>query len=84
MEERVPSNAATAWKVAKHDPQRAEGRPSHSPLQRNDWPLARVTRAQADSDGMVRRVDLVTVRGGSRRHYKRPVTETILLPSETQ
>ena len=51
---------------------------------RNDWPLARVTRAHTDSDGMVRRVDLVTVRGGSRRHYKRPVTETILLPSETQ
>ena len=51
---------------------------------RNDWPLARVTRVQADSDGMVRRVYLVTVRGDSRRHYKRPVTETILLPSETQ
>ena len=51
---------------------------------RNDWPLARVTRAHTDSDGMVRKVDLVTVREGSRRHYKRPVTETILLPSETQ
>ena len=46
--------------------------------------VTRVTRAQADSDGMVHRVDLVTVCGGSRRHFKRPVTETILLPSETQ
>ena len=42
---------------------------------RNDWHLARVTIAQADSDGMVHRVDLVTVRGGSRRHFKRPVAE---------
>ena len=41
---------------------------------RNDWPLARVTRAQVDSDGMMRRVDIVTVRGGSRRHYKRQRT----------
>ena len=51
---------------------------------RNDWPLSRVTRAQADSDGMVQGVDLVTVRGGSKRHFKRPITETILLKSENQ
>ena len=51
---------------------------------RNDWPLARVTRAQADSDGMVQGVDLVTVRGGSKRHFKQPITETILLKSENQ
>ena len=47
---------------------------SYSLPSRNDWPLARVTRAQVDSDGMMRRVDLVTVRGGSRRHYKRQRT----------
>ena len=51
---------------------------------RNDWPLARVTRGQADSDGMVQGVDLVTVRGGSKTHFKRPITETILLKTENQ
>ena len=87
MEGRVPSNTATSWKVTKHEPQRAEGRPSSSPLQRpprNDWPLARVTRVQADSEGMVQGVDLVTVRGGSKRHFKQPITDTILLKSENQ
>ena len=87
MEERVPSTLQPRrkWQNTTRNVQNGDLiilRCKDAP--RNDWPFARVTRAQADSDRMVRRVDLVTVRGGSRRHYKRPVTETILLPSETQ
>ena len=49
---------------------------------RNDWPLARITKAQADRDGKVRKVELVTTKEGSMKHYQRPVTETILLKAE--
>ncbi|XP_067056075.1 uncharacterized protein [Acropora muricata] len=49
---------------------------------RNNWPLARITKAQADQDGKVRKVELVTAKEGSMRHYQRPVTEAILLKAE--
>ena len=41
--------------------------------------LARITKAQADQDGKVCKVELVTAKEGSMRHYQRPVTEAMLL-----
>ena len=35
---------------------------------RNNWPLARITKAQADQDRNVRKVELVTAKEGSMRH----------------
>ena len=49
---------------------------------RNDWPLARVTKAQTDRDGKVRKVDLITTKEGSEKHYHRPITECILLKAD--
>ena len=49
---------------------------------RNDWPLARITSAQADRDGKVRKVDLVTTKDGCRKYFRRPITETILLNAD--
>ena len=49
---------------------------------RNDWPLGRITSAQADCDGKVRKVDLVTTKDGSRKYFRRPITETILLNAD--
>ncbi|KAK2549401.1 hypothetical protein P5673_030072 [Acropora cervicornis] len=49
---------------------------------RNDWALARITKAQADQDGKVRKVELVTAKEGCMRHYQRLVTEAILLKAE--
>lgn len=49
---------------------------------RNDWPLARVTKAQPDRDGKVRKVDLITAKKGSEKHYHRPITECILLKAD--
>ena len=46
---------------------------------RNKWPLARVTRAYPSNDCKVRQVDLVTVKNGVKKHYRRPVQEVILL-----
>ena len=51
---------------------------------RNEWPLARITKADPDHDGKVRSVDLVTAKEGARKHYRRPVTETIVLKTEDQ
>ncbi|KAL9974183.1 hypothetical protein ACROYT_G011194 [Oculina patagonica] len=49
---------------------------------RNDWPLARVAKAQPDRDGKVRKVDLITAKEGSEKHYHRPITECILLKAD--
>ena len=49
---------------------------------RNDWSLARITSAQADRDGKVRKVDLVTTKDGCQKYFRRPVTETILLNAD--
>ncbi|KAK3742103.1 hypothetical protein QZH41_020261, partial [Actinostola sp. cb2023] len=49
---------------------------------RNDWPLARVVKAQPGRDGKVREVDLETAKGGSKKLYRRPVTGVILLKTE--
>lgn len=46
---------------------------------RNEWPLARVTKAYQSVDGKVRKVELVTAKDGSKHTYTRPVTEVILL-----
>ncbi|KAK3740123.1 hypothetical protein QZH41_001270 [Actinostola sp. cb2023] len=51
---------------------------------RNDWPLARVVKAQPGRDGKVREVDLETAKGGSKKLYRRPVTGVILLKTEEQ
>lgn len=48
-------------------------------LVRNDWPLARVTKAFQSKDGKVRKVEVETARDGCKKRYVRPVTEIILL-----
>ena len=46
---------------------------------RNEWPLARVTKAYPSHDGKVHQVDLVTAKDGTKKHYRKPVKEVILL-----
>ena len=53
-------------------------------LAQNDWPLARVTKALPSADGKVRKMQLVTTKQGTRRHFTRPVTERILLRTEEE
>ena len=53
----------------------AEGR-------RNDWLVARITKAQVARCAEVRKVGMVTAKEGSMRHYQMPVTEAIMLKAE--
>ena len=46
---------------------------------RNEWPLARVSKAHKGTDGKVRKLDLVTSKDGVKHTYTRPVTEVVLL-----
>ena len=48
-------------------------------VERNIWPLARVTKAHESADGKVRKVELVTAKDGAKNAYTRPVNEVILL-----
>ncbi|KAK3706058.1 hypothetical protein QZH41_004150, partial [Actinostola sp. cb2023] len=59
-------------------------RKEYLPTLQNDWPLARVVKAQPGRDGKVREVDLETAKGGSKKLYRRPVTGVILLKTEEQ
>lgn len=49
---------------------------------RNDWPLARISKAMSSADGRVRKVEVTTAKNGSKQSYTRPVTEVILLKTE--
>ena len=42
-------------------------------VERNIWPLARVTKAHESADGKVRKVELVTAKDGAKNAYTRPV-----------
>ena len=44
--------------------------------------VARITSAQADPDGKVQKVDLVTTKDGYRKYFRRPIAETILLNAD--
>ena len=49
---------------------------------RNEWPLARISKAISSADGKVRKVEVTTAKNGSKQSYTRPVTEVILLKTE--
>jgi hypothetical protein len=49
---------------------------------RNEWPLARITKAFGSADGKVRKVELVTTKDGCRKTFLRPTVEVILLRTE--
>ena len=48
---------------------------------RNEWPIALVTQVFPSKDSKVRKIEVMTARGGSKRRYNRPVTEVVLIVS---
>lgn len=50
-------------------------------VKRNEWPMALVTKAIADSDGKVRKLELKVTKSGTAKTFLRPITEVILLMS---
>ena len=48
-------------------------------LPRCQWPLARVSEVHPSSDGRVRKADVTTCSGGTRRTYLRPISELTLI-----
>jgi hypothetical protein len=48
---------------------------------RNEWPIALVTQVFPSEDSKVRKIEVMTARGGSKRRYNRPVTEVVLIVS---
>ncbi|XP_067380596.1 uncharacterized protein [Channa argus] len=50
-------------------------------VQRNEWPMALISKAIPDSDGKVRKIELRTAKGGVAKTFVRPITEVIFLMS---
>ena len=50
-----------------------------SQVQRNDWPLALVTKTFPDKDGKVRKIELKVTKSGTVRTFLRPVSEIVVL-----
>ncbi|XP_067375320.1 uncharacterized protein [Channa argus] len=50
-------------------------------VQRNEWPMALISKAIPDSDGKVRKIELRTAKGGVAKTFLRPITEVIFLMS---
>ena len=48
-------------------------------LHRNDWPRGLVTKVFPADDGNIRKIEVTTARGETKRAYVRPVTEVVLL-----
>ncbi len=46
---------------------------------RNQWPLARVVNVMKSKDGKVRKVQLVTMVGGEKKHYERPIKDLVFI-----
>ena len=46
-------------------------------ITRNEWPIALVTKVFPSEDGRVRKIEVMTAKGGSKRRYSRPVTEVV-------
>ncbi len=46
---------------------------------RNQWPLARVVNVMKSKDGKVRNVQLVTMVGGEKKHYERPIKDLVFI-----
>ena len=46
---------------------------------RNFWPLCRITRVFPSVDNLVRKVELVTFKAGTKRIYVRPITQIVPL-----
>ena len=50
-------------------------------VERNQWPMALVTKTFPSSDGKVRKVELKVVRGETSKTFLRPITEVVVLMS---
>ena len=46
---------------------------------RNQWPLARIVNVMKSKDGKVRKVQLVTMVGGEKKHYERPIKDLVFI-----
>lgn len=51
---------------------------------RNEWPLGRIVKAIASSDSKVRKVIVKTLSQGVIKEYLRPITDVVLLMSQTK
>ncbi|XP_035808144.2 uncharacterized protein LOC118470918 [Amphiprion ocellaris] len=55
-----------------------------SQAHRNEWPMGLVVKAFPSSDKRVRKVEVRTVKDGTVKFFSRPVSEVVVLLSETQ
>lgn len=54
-----------------------------SQAHRNEWPVGLVTKALPSSDSKVRKVEVRIVRDGKAKVFLRPISEIVILLSET-
>lgn len=54
-----------------------------SQAHRNEWPMGLVVKVLPSSDNRVRKVEVRTVKDGTAKVFLRPVSETVVLLSET-
>lgn len=50
---------------------------------RNQWPLGRIIKADASSDGKVRKVEIKIMKDGKARTFERPISELVVLLKES-
>ena len=50
-------------------------------VERNQWPMALVTKTFPESDNKVRKLELKVARGGTSKTFLRPITEVVVLLS---
>lgn len=55
--------------------------PKDSNVNCTDWPMALVTKAHIDADGMVRKLELRVAKVGTVKTFFWPITEVIILMS---
>ena len=55
-----------------------------SQAHRNEWPIGLVIKTLPSNDERVRKVEVRTVKDGTAKVFLRPVTETVVLLSETE
>lgn len=53
-------------------------------VKRNEWPLGRIVKAVASSDGKVRKVMVKTLSQGAIKEYLRPIHDVVLLMSQNK
>ena len=54
-----------------------------SQAKRDEWPMGILTKTFPGEDGLVRKVEVEVVKGGTKKTFFRPVTEVVLLLSPT-